>query len=46
MTDWKNEYINLKNLLKKLGWEPIIKNVSGIEERYSQGVIYANFLKR
>ena len=46
MIDWKNEYNNLKNSLKKLGWDPIINNITGIEEWHSQGVIYANFLKK
>ena len=32
MTYWQKEYINLKNSLKKLGWKPIINNITGLEE--------------
>ncbi|MCK4654214.1 MAG: hypothetical protein KAU01_07190 [Candidatus Cloacimonetes bacterium] len=46
MTDWKKEYTKLKNLLKKLGWKPILNNITGLEEWYSQGIIYTNFLKK
>lgn len=45
MGQWKDDYIELKLTLEKLGWKCIKDEVSGLENWYSQGVLYSNFVK-
>jgi len=45
MSLWKNEHDKLKAMLEKLGWKCVKDVASGLEECYSQGVLYSNFTK-
>ena len=45
MNSWKNEYNRLKTTLRKLGWRVVKDEVSGLDNWYSQGVLYSNFRK-
>lgn len=45
MSLWKKEYERVKAILQKLGWRCVKDDVSGLENWYSQGVLYANFAK-
>lgn len=46
MNSWQNEYNRLKTALKKLGWQCVKDETSGLENWYSQGVLYSNFVKK
>ncbi len=46
MNSWKNEYNRLKTALRKLGWQCVKDDASGLENWYSQGMLYSNFTKR
>lgn len=45
MNSWKGGYEELKLVLETIGWECITHEVLETENWYSQGVLYANFLK-
>lgn len=45
MNSWKSEYNRLKRAVRKLGWHYVEDEASGLESWYSQGVLYANFVK-
>lgn len=46
MTYWNKEYAELKTILERLGWQCVKNEINGLEEWYSQGVLYANFIKK
>jgi len=46
MSLWQREYNELKTMLEKLGWQCLTDKMSGVEEWYSQGTLYANFTKK
>jgi hypothetical protein len=46
MNSWKSEYNRLKIALRKLGWQSVKDEASGLENWYSQGVLYSNFIKK
>jgi hypothetical protein len=45
MSQWKDDYLELKLALEKLGWKHVKDEVTGWENWYSQGVLYSNFVK-
>jgi hypothetical protein len=45
MDSWESEFNRLKIELKELGWQVVKDEVSGLDNWYSQGVLYANFAK-
>jgi hypothetical protein len=45
MNSWKDGYEELKVVLEKTGWKSITHEALETENWYSQGVLYANFLK-
>jgi len=46
MIYWNKEYDELKSALEKLGWQCIKNEADGLEEWYSQGMLYGNFIKK
>lgn len=46
MNSWLKDFDRLKIELKKLGWHVIKDGISGLDNLYSQGVLYSNFQKR
>ena len=46
MSLWKKDHNKLKTILEKLGWKCVKNTASGLEEWYSQGVLYSNFTKK
>ena len=46
MDSWKGEYTRLKSVLAKLGWRNVKIRDSDLDDWYSQGVLYSNFVKR
>lgn len=45
MNSWQKDYNELKFELKQLGWQCVKDEVSGLDNWYSQGVLYSNFRK-
>lgn len=45
MNSWLRDFDRLKIELKKLGWQVVKDEVSGLDNWYSQGVLYSNFRK-
>lgn len=45
MNSWLKDFDRLKIELKKLGWQVVKDEVSGLDNWYSQGVLYSNFRK-
>jgi hypothetical protein len=46
MNPWISDYNKLKFVLEKMGWKNIKNEATGLEEWYSQGILYANFSKK
>jgi len=45
MSSWINDYNEMKFALEKSGWQSVKDGDSGLENWYSQGVLYSNFVK-
>ncbi|MBN1363200.1 MAG: hypothetical protein JW976_00195 [Syntrophaceae bacterium] len=43
---WQNDFNELKIGLEKLGWRSVKDEATGLDEWYSQGVLYSNFTKQ
>lgn len=46
MVRWKDEFDSLKGVLEKSGWQYVEVEPTGLEEWFSQGVLYSNFIKK
>ena len=46
MSSWDSAYNELKSALEKLGWTCLKNESNGLEDYYSQGIVYSNFIKK